>query len=67
MADSLEEATLTAAEDALERALKLAADMAASRAELRVCVRALAELTRDVVNVATLRLERLDAASDDDD
>ncbi|MGW2938867.1 hypothetical protein ACWDA7_45620 [Streptomyces sp. NPDC001156] len=59
LADATEGATLTAAEEAAERAVKLAGDTAASRAELRTAIRVLAELTREVANVATLRGERL--------
>ena len=67
LGDALEGATLVSAQLAIERARKLADDRAASTSEMRIALRVLSAETKDVIEVATLRGERLGMDVSDDE
>ncbi|MFM9669304.1 hypothetical protein [Streptomyces galilaeus] len=67
LGDAMEGATIVAAKESIDRARQLANDHAASTAELRIALRVLAAGTESVIEVATLRGERLGMDVSDDE
>ncbi|MDX3413172.1 hypothetical protein PV661_02705 [Streptomyces sp. MD20-1-1] len=64
LADQMERQACAVAEDLATQATRLARDMSASAAEMRPVLALLAASVKDVVMVAQLRAERLDAGQD---